>query len=191
MRKTSVFALHCIVLQLVIYPATHVCDMKSVIKKKEEPLTKRVDTLFESIRNNIEEMERAFARPWPPSFELRFPTAPLMSLPEVRAPLCDLMDKGDRYELNLEVPGIEKEKIDIKATKHSIEVSGEHSEKKEEKSKDYLYNERSYKSFYRKVPVPEEILPSQIEAKVDNGILNVSLPKKNPTAEEQTKVEVK
>lgn len=165
---------------------------KSDIKKKEEPLSKRVDTLFDSIRHNMEEMERAFARPWPPSFELRFPTFPFPSLPEVRAPLCDLVDRGDRYELSLEVPGIEKEKIDIKAAKHSVEVSGEQSEKKEEKGKNYLYNERSYKSFYRKIPVPEEIVPSKIDAKVVNGILNVAMPKKTPTtSEEGTKVEVK
>ena len=171
------------------------CGMKSNrsgIRKKEEPLSKRVDTLFESIRHNVEEMERAFARPWSPSFELGFPTVPFMSLPEVRAPLCDLVDRGERYELSLEVPGIEKEKIDIKATKHSIEVSCEQSEKKEEKGKHFLYNERSYKSFYRKVPVPEEIVPSKIEAKVVNGILNVTMPKKSPTpAVEKTKVEVK
>jgi HSP20 family protein len=165
---------------------------KSGIRKKEEPLAKRVDTLFEGIRHNIEDMERAFARPWPPSFELRFPPVPFISLPEVRAPLCDLVDRGDRYELSLEVPGIEKEKIDIKATKYSIEASGEQSEKKEEKGKNYLYNERSYKSFYRNIPVQEEIVPSKIDAKVVNGILNVTMPKKSPApAEEGTKVEVK
>lgn len=165
---------------------------KSGIKKKEEPLSKRVDTLFESIRHNMEEMERAFAKPWPPSFELRFPTSTFPSLPEVRTPLCDLVDRGDRFELSLEVPGIEKEKIDIKATKHSIEVSGEQSEKKEEASKNYLYNERSYKSFYRKIPVPEEIVPYKIDAKVVNGILHVAMPKKIPTPSEgSSKVEVK
>lgn len=165
---------------------------KSGVRKKEQPLSKRVDSVFENIRNNIEEMEKAFAKPWPPSFELKFPTLPFASLPEVRAPLCDLADRGDRYELSLEVPGIEKEKIDIKATKHSVEVSGEHSERKEEKGKSYLYNERSYKSFYRKVPVPEEIIPSKVEAEVVNGILNVSMPKKAPSpADEQTKVDVK
>ncbi len=107
-------------------------------------------------------------------------------------PLCDVVDKGDRYEANLEVPGIEKEQIDVKATRNSVEVSGEHSEKKEEKRKNYLYNERSYKSFYRKIPVPEEIIPSKIEARVVNGVLNISMPKKTPSkTDEETKVEVK
>jgi HSP20 family protein len=163
-------------------------------QEKEEPLAKRADTMLESIRRNIEEAERAFARSWTPSFfELRLPHIPFIPVPEVREPLCDLEDRGDRYEMNLEIPGIEREKVDVKATKHSIEISGEQSEKKEGKGKNYLYNERSYKSFYRKIRVPEEIVPSKIEAKVVNGILNVSIPKKTPTAtgEEETKVEVK
>lgn len=167
-------------------------SIRTKSKKKEDPLSKRVDSVFDSIRQNIEEMERAFVKPWPPSFEMRFPSMPFKSLPEIRAPLCDLVDKGERYELSLEVPGIAKEKIEIKAAKNSIEVSGEHLEKKEEKDKNYVYNERSFNSFYRKIPVIEEIIPSKIEAKVVNGILNVTMPKKMPTtSEEETKVEVK
>jgi HSP20 family protein len=177
-------------------------DKPDIVKKKDreegegQPLSRRADTFFENIRRNVEEMERAFARSWPPSlFELKFPQIlPLMPLAEIRTPLCDLTDRGDRYELNLEVPGIEKEKIEVKATKHSIQVAGEHAERREEKDKDYIYNERSFKSFYRNIPLPEEILPSKIEAKVTNGILNVSMPKKVPTTkagEEETKVEVK
>jgi HSP20 family protein len=160
------------------------------IKKKEEKESRHIESLFESIRHMEREMEKAFSRPWAP-FEMRFPQLPFAPLPEVRMPLCDLVDRGDRYELSVEVPGIEKERIDIKATRHSIEVSGEQSEKKEEKGRNYLYNERSFKSFYRKVPVPEEIVPAKIEASVVNGILNVRMPKKVPTAEGETKVEVK
>ncbi len=163
-------------------------------QEKDEPLAKRADTMLESIRRNIEEAERAFARSWTPSFfEMRLPHIPFIPLPEIRVPLCDLEDKGDRYEMNLEIPGIEKEKVDVKATKHSVEISAEQSEKKEAKGKNYLYNERSYKSFYRKIRVPEEVVPSKIEARVVNGILNVSIPKKTPTAmaEEETRIEVK
>ena len=89
--------------------------------------------------------------------------------------------------------GIEKEKMDIKATRHSVEISGKHSEKIEEKGKRYLYTERLYRSFYRNVPVPEEIVPSKVAAKVENGILRLELPKKVPTRkeDEETRVDVK
>lgn len=166
---------------------------KDIKKKEEEPIARRADTLFDDIRQNIErEMQKIFSHPWPPAFEMRFPPVPFFTWPDVRAPLCDVLDRGDRYDLSVEVPGIEKEEIEVKATSHSIQVHGEHSEKKEEKSKDYLQHERSYKSFYRKIPFPEEIVASKIEAKVVNGILNVTIPKKVPTkADGETKVEVK
>ena len=114
----------------------------------------------------------------------------------IRMPIFDMVDKGDRYELKVEVPGIEKEKIKVKAIKDSVEISGEQSEeeKSEDKRKRYVYNERSYSSFYRNIPVPEEIVSSRVSAKMSNGILYVELPKKNPIKPEQeeaTTVEIK
>ena len=55
-----------------------------------------------------------------------------------------MVDKGERYEISLEVPGIPKEKIDIKATKNHLEVSGQQEKKTEEKGRNYVYNERAY-----------------------------------------------
>ena len=104
-----------------------------------------------------------------------------------------MLDNGDRYELQLEIPGIDKDKIEVKAKKNSVEIFGDQSEKTEEQKKDYVYNERSYRSFHRKIPIPEDIVPSKIDAKMNNGILQIHLPKKNPTKpeEETTKVEIK
>ena len=95
----------------------------------------------------------------------------------------DMVDRGDKYNLLLEIPGIDKDKIQLSATDDSIEISGEQSEEEntEDKGQNYIYNERSYKSFYRSIPIPEEILPSKITAKMNNGILQIEIPKKDPT----------
>jgi HSP20 family protein len=97
-----------------------------------------------------------------------------------RTPLVDMVDKGDRYYLRLEVPGTDKDKIQLNATEDSIEVSGEQSEEEssQDKGRNFIYNERSYNSFYRSIPIPEEIIPSKINAKMQNGILQVEIPKK-------------
>jgi HSP20 family molecular chaperone IbpA len=81
-----------------------------------------------------------------------------------RTPLVDMVDRGDRYNLRLEIPGIDKDKIQLNATEDAIEISGEQSEEEsnEDKVHNYIYNERSYRSFYRSIPIPEEILPSKI-----------------------------
>jgi HSP20 family protein len=112
---------------------------------------------------------------------------------DMRMAPYELVDRGDRFDLQLEVPGIKKENVSVKATKYSVEISSKHSEKDEEKGKRYVYSERLYRSFYRNVPLPEEIIPSKVSAKVENGILRLDLPKKNPreSESEATRVEVK
>jgi HSP20 family protein len=153
-----------------------------IAKREDKPLG-YLDDVFENFRR---EMESAL-RPWQSGF--RFPS---LFDGETRVPLCDMADRGDRYELQVEVPGIEKDRINVKATGNSVEISAEKSEKTEEKRKDYIYSERLHRSFYRKIPVPEEIVPSKVDARVNNGILVVELPKKSPTkSREATKVKVK
>ena len=165
-------------------------DSTSERKKDEEtgPLSLRqIDKIYENFRRDL---EKTF-RPWSMStLNWELPSF-FAEGRESRLALCDLADRGDRYELQVEVPGIEKEKVDVKATRHYIEISGKHSEKTEEKSKNYLYNERSYRSFFRRVPVPEEIVPSKVSAKMNNGILSVELPKKTPTKVEDESANVK
>lgn len=150
----------------------------------------RMDDIFENFKR---EMENMFSTLLPyPLFDWRIPTGLEVTGGE-RVPLCDMIDKGDKYEIHVEVPGIEREKINVKATKNSLEITGEQSEKTEDKGKNYVYNERSYRSFSRRIPIPEEIVPSKVTAKMSNGMLLVDLPKTMPTkpSEGAIKVEIK
>lgn len=147
---------------------------------KRESLPSRFDDVFEDFRTEMERM----MHPWPLMW--RFPRLE----EEMRVPLCDMADKGDRYELQVEVPGIDKDKVNVHATEDAVEISGEHTEKVEEKKKNYVYNERSSRSFYRKIPVPEEIQPEKVTARMTNGILVVDLPKKSPSKKKGSKVAV-
>ncbi len=147
---------------------------------KRELLPTRFDDMFDDFRIEMERM----MRPWPLMWH--FPRLE----EEMRVPLCDMADKGDRYELQVEVPGIDKDKINVDATDDAIEISGEHAEKVEVKKKDYVYNERSSRSFYRKIRIPEEIDPAKVTAKMNNGILLVDLPKKSLSKKKGSKVQV-
>jgi HSP20 family protein len=166
-------------------------------KRDEEPREMMPTTGITSVFDNfMREMER-MTRPWSFPMDWQFPS--IFEARDMRMALYELADRGDKFELQVEVPGIEKEKIDLKATKYSIEISGKHSEKTEEekteekKGKRYLYTERLYRSFYRNVTLPEEIVPSKVAAKVENGVLKVDLPKKIPTKGEgeATRIDVK
>ena len=173
-------------------------DRKRAIESRSLQ-TRRMDDIFDTFRRDVEDM----MMPWSSSSSLwdwRFPslspTEDDQDQSMVRMPIFDMVDKEDRYELKVEVPGIEKEKVKVKATKDSLEISGEQSkeEESEDKRKRFVYNERSYNSFYRKIPIPEEIVSSKVRAKMSNGVLRIELPKKNPTKleeEEGTAVEIK
>ena len=179
---------------LQIIPFRINCMSSSGEKRREEQEKKpmmparQFDNIFDSFRR---EMERMMVRPW--SFPMDWELPSMFEARDMRMAPFELVDRGDRFDLQLEVPGIEKENVSVKATKYYVEISGKHSEKGEEKGKRYVYSERLYRSFYRNVPLPEEIIPSKVSAKVDNGILRLELPKKNPSESESeaTRVEVK
>lgn len=94
---------------------------------------------------------------------------------------CDLADKGDKFVLTADLPGMEKDEVNINVTDGGIEISAEHKESKEEKRKDYIRQERSQIRYERTLSVPEEIVGSKVTAKMTNGVLTVELPKKTPT----------
>ena len=169
-------------------------DGERTVESQRALQTRRMDDIFGNFRKDIEDMMRPWSSLSQPSlWDWRFPP---VSANEgytddremiVRTPIFDMVDKEDRYELNVEVPGIEKEKIKVIATNDSVEISGEQSKEdiSEDRRKRSIYNERSYSSFYRTIPMPEEIVSSKVKAKLDNGVLHIHLPKKNPAKLEE------
>jgi HSP20 family protein len=138
--------------------------------------TRRIDNIFDNFRNNIESIMD------PLSSWGYFPSYSRLQMEQgegVRTPTYDMVDVGDRYKLIVELPGIDKDNIRVKAMDDSVEISAEQSQEEDERKKNLVYNQRSYSSFYCRIPVPEEILSSKVTAKADNkGILRVQLPKK-------------
>ncbi len=128
-------------------------------------------------------------------FEQRFwgPIAPFGAEvgAAMRQPPVDLADNGREFVLTAELPGVKKEDLDIRVTPEGVEIAAETGREREENGKDYAYRERSYASFRRVLPIPEEVLADQAEAKLTDGVLEVRLPKKDPTPKrEPVKVRV-
>ena len=118
-------------------------------------------------------------------FEQKFwgPIAPFAreSVLAMRQPPVDLADNGREFILTAELPGVKKEDLNLQVTPEGIELGAETNREREESGKDYAYRERSYASFRRVLPLPEDVLPDQAEAKLSDGVLEVRLPKKEPT----------
>ena len=130
------------------------------------------DDFFETFRQNIQNMANLMEKSWsstmPTGMRTSSPYELFKEIAETRLPLCDVIDKGDKYEINLEIPGISKEKVDLKATRNSIRISASQTERTRERGRKYVYSEESYKSFHRQIPFAEEIIPSKISAQAKN-----------------------
>lgn len=91
----------------------------------------------------------------------------------------DVLDQGDRYILQAELPGFEKEDIHIDMNGDSLTVRAERSEEKQEedKNRNFVRRERSYGAFARSFDI-SGIDAEHITAKYQNGVLELELPKK-------------
>jgi HSP20 family molecular chaperone IbpA len=99
-----------------------------------------------------------------------------------RAARTDVTDAGKAYQIIAEVPGIPKDKLDIRVRGTSVEIRGENSQKNESKDGEFVHRERIHAGYYRRLELPEPVLATEAKAKVENGVLELELPKEHPTA---------
>ena len=92
----------------------------------------------------------------------------------------DVLDEGDHYELEADLPGFQKEDIKLELQGDDLVISAERHSNAEEKNKDgkVVRMERSYGSYRRSFNV-SQIDTQNIHAAYDNGVLKLELPKKD------------
>lgn len=108
-----------------------------------------------------------------------------------RSPAMDIQDAGDKYLIQADIPGINKDDLEVEIKEDRLSIKAESKEEKEEKGENYVRRERGYRSFYREIPLSENVLADEAEASYKNGVLEISLPKKEPEEEEGRKLEIK
>ena len=111
---------------------------------------------------------------------------------DLRSCRTDICDKGDKFVLEAELPGFDKEDINIDINGDYLTLSATHKSEKEDKDKDgnYICRERSYGSYQRRYDI-SNIDSEAIQAEYKNGILTLDLPKKAKTEPESRRLEIK
>ncbi|MBL7934876.1 MAG: Hsp20/alpha crystallin family protein [Bacteroidia bacterium] len=97
-------------------------------------------------------------------------------------PAVNIKETEKSFELELAVPGMDKKDFKIELKDGSITISAKHENKVEETNEKERYSRRefSYQSFSRSFVLAEDLVDTEaIQAKYENGILNVSIPKKS------------
>jgi HSP20 family protein len=102
-----------------------------------------------------------------------------------RRPACDIIDEDDKIILFVDLPGFSKNDIDVEIGENYVKIKAE--EKKEEKRR-YLVKERM-RSFYRYIELPASIKENEAKAKFRNGVLEITLPKKEGKKGKKIKIE--
>ncbi len=108
------------------------------------------------------------------------------TLPAFRA---DIRDLDDKFVLDAELPGFNKEDISLDLKEGILTIKAEHKEAQEQKQGEYIRRERRTGSFARSFDV-SGIDESGISAAYKNGILEVTLPKQAPVVPESRQIDI-
>ena len=92
-------------------------------------------------------------------------------------PAVDFSESEKEYTLKAELPGINKDDIDISLADGVLTVKGEKREEKKEEKENYHYRETRYGSFSRSLLLPEDASMEKVDAVYADGVLTVSIPK--------------
>lgn len=92
-------------------------------------------------------------------------------------PKVSISENDKSFSVNAELPGVKKEDIHVDLEENSLTISGEKKFKKEEKKDNYHLVESSFGNFSRTFYLPENVNKEKIEAKFEDGILELSIPK--------------
>jgi HSP20 family protein len=92
-------------------------------------------------------------------------------------PALDVRETEDRYELSLDLPGLEANDVSVNYQDGMLTVSGKREFSSEDKGETWHRIERSFGTFARSVRLPRAADGDKIEATFDKGVLTVSVPK--------------
>lgn len=107
------------------------------------------------------------------------------------SPSVDILETEDALLLRMDVPGVELGDIDINMENHTLTVKGERKFDNTSNGRGYHRIERSYGSFARSFTLPDTVDGEKVAAELKNGVLNITLPKKELAKPRTIKVEIR
>jgi HSP20 family protein len=107
------------------------------------------------------------------------------------APAVDIYETENELVLKADLPDVDLKDIDVRVENQTLTISGERTFEKKDTTKRYHRIERNYGSFVRSFSVPNTFDTENVAADFKNGVLSVTLPKKEAAKPRQVKVEVK
>lgn len=177
--------------------------MEKAVEKTKEMKKSEKGSEMDVVRpktaiSSFEEMDRLFDRwfenfipggllrsrrsEWPSWGEL---TAPF----EARMPKVDVIDRDEEVMVRAEIPGVDKNDLDVTVADNVVTIKAESKQEKKEEKGDYYRCEISRGAFARTIALPHNVDASGAKAKFKDGVLELTLPKTEKTKRRSIKVE--
>jgi HSP20 family protein len=107
------------------------------------------------------------------------------------SPAVDIYETENELVLKADVPDIDQKDIEVRVENQTLTVSGERKFEQDQNAKGYHRIERNYGRFVRSFAVPHTVDTEKVQAEYKNGVLSITLPKKEAAKPRQVKVEVR
>lgn len=104
------------------------------------------------------------------------------------SPNVDIFERGNEVVIQVELPGVNKEDIDLTITDDRLVIKGEIKKPEGVSEEDYILNERSYGTFSRTVNLPVDVDKSSVKANFKNGLLEITILKKEEAKPKEIKI---
>jgi len=161
-------------------------DAREIIIRRDSPfsLFQEMDRFFDDMFNDMW---------WPFNRRTQRPFGLIHreSEPRFRTPLANVQETEKEFNITAELPGINKGDIELTIQDGVLEIKGEsEEEKKEEKEGQLIRREYRSSKYYRAFNLPEHIDDNKIEANLEKGILNITIPKVEPKVPEKKKITI-
>jgi HSP20 family protein len=152
--------------------------VRELIPKKGEKLRRDVPrTLWPFGRGMEDVFENLFRGPLVEPFGFRRPIFRELEALDVGMPAIDLIDRENELVLRAELPGVKKEEIDLTLTNDSLAIMVERAVKEEKKEDRFYRAELARESMARTIYFPVEVDSDKAKAHLEDGILEIVVPK--------------
>ena len=164
-----------------------------VARREQAPST---GSPFAFMRRFSEEMDRlfedfGFGHGWvAPGFERRLDHLGVLA-GTAWAPQVEVLERDNELMIRADLPGMTKDDIKVDIADNAVVIRGERKSEREENEEGYYRSERSYGSFYRRIPLPSRVKAEEANADFRNGVLEITMPATQAAEEKRREIEIK
>ena len=100
------------------------------------------------------------------------------SISSNKEPLMDLKDLKDHYEIKIDMPGVDKNGINISVKDGLLKIEAKREESKDINKSNFIKKERFFSNYVRVISIPKDANTDKLKTNYKNGVLTVDIPKK-------------